>query len=54
MFGGDYFEYDYNEKKVCFVAQDCQPQFKYDREQWNEEYEDMVSKNTTTGEVDGK
>lgn len=41
MFGKDHYEYEYNEKKVCVIAQDSQPNFKYDREQWNDEYEDM-------------
>lgn len=37
MFGNDHREYDYNEEKASVEAQDCQPHFKYDREQWNEE-----------------
>jgi len=51
MFGGDHFEYYYNEKKVCVVDQSCHADFKYDREQWNEEYASMISEGTAT-EVD--
>ena len=29
------------------VAQDCQPNFKYDREQWNEEYSHIISTEAT-------
>lgn len=47
MFGEDHFHYYYNEKKVCMVAQDCQRNFAYDREQWNEEYTDMISSEAT-------
>lgn len=48
MFGKDHFDYYYNKKKVCVVAQDCQPNFTYDREQWNEEYTDIISSEATT------
>ena len=47
MFGKDHYEYDYNEKKVCVVAQDCQPNFKYDRDQWNGEYSHIISAEAT-------
>lgn len=52
MFGKDYSEYDYNEKKVCVVVQDSNLKFKYDQEQWNEEYASMICEGATR-EVDG-
>lgn len=54
MFGKDHYEYEYNEKKVCVVAQDSQPNYKYDREQWNDEYEDIFSEEATNDRVEGK
>ncbi|XP_044170154.1 uncharacterized protein LOC122954217 isoform X3 [Acropora millepora] len=53
MFGKDHYEYEYNEKKVCVVAQDSQPNYKYDREQWNDEYEDIFSEEATNDHVEG-
>lgn len=53
MFGKDHYEYEYNEKKVCVIAQDSQPNFKYDRERWNDEYEDIVSEEATNNHIEG-
>ena len=47
MFGKDYYEYDYNEKKVCVVIQDCPPKFKYD-----EEYASVICEGATK-QLDG-
>ena len=47
MFGDDFFEYEYNEKKVCVVADDSKPTFKYSKEEWNEEYPNMISERTS-------
>jgi len=47
MFGNDYFVYEYNEKKVCIVADDSKPTFKYSMEEWNEEYPNMISERTS-------
>lgn len=34
MFGEDFFEYDYDEKKLCFVVDECRLIFVYNREEW--------------------
>lgn len=47
MFGNEFFVYEYNEKKVCMVADDSKPSFKYSAEQWNEEYDNMIIEGTT-------
>lgn len=47
MFGKEFFVYEYNEKKVCMVADDSRPTFKYNAEQWNEEYSNMITEGTT-------
>lgn len=47
MYGKEFFVYEYNEKKVCMVADDSRPTFKYSAEQWNEEYSNMITEGTT-------
>ena len=39
MFGGDFFEYVFDEKRTCHVHDDFKPQFVYNRHEWNCEYE---------------
>ena len=43
MFGQDFFEYTFDEKKTCHVQDDFQPEFKYNREEWLCEYADMAT-----------
>ena len=43
MFGGDFLEYDYNEKKICFVVDEFKPTFVYNREDWLSDYAQMVT-----------
>ena len=38
---------------MCVVSEDSQPNFKYDREQWNDEYEDIISEEVIR-DVEGK
>lgn len=47
MFGEDFFEYDYDEKKSCFVADECRPTFVYNREEWVRQYVHMVTSDDT-------
>ena len=42
MFGGDFLDYDYDEKKICFVVDKHKPTFVYNREDWLSEYAQMV------------
>ena len=43
MFGGDFLDYDYNEKKICFVVDEYKPTFVYNREEWLSDYAQMVT-----------
>lgn len=43
MFGGDFLEYDYDEKKICFVVDEFKPTFVYNREDWLSDYAQMVT-----------
>lgn len=38
MFGGDFLEYDYDEKKICFVVDEFKLIFVYNREDWFSDY----------------
>lgn len=42
MFGGDFLDYDYNEKKICIVLEEYRPKYVYNREDWLSEYAQMV------------
>ena len=48
-FGDDNFIYEYGEKKTCMVALDSCPTFTYEREEWQEEYQHMVSGSSCEG-----
>lgn len=43
MFGQDFFEYTFDEKKTCHVQDDFQPEFQYNREEWFCEYAHMAT-----------
>ena len=43
MFGEDFFEYVFDEKRTCHVHDGFKPQFVYNRHEWNCEYENMIS-----------
>lgn len=43
MFGGDFLDYDYNEKKICFVLEEYRPKYVYNREDWLSEYAQMMT-----------
>lgn len=43
MFGGDFLDYDYDEKKICFVVDEYMPKYAYNRDDWLSEYAQMVT-----------
>ena len=51
MFGQDFFEYILD-AKTCHVRDDCHPKFKYDREQWVNEYVDMATDSDNVSSVE--
>ena len=52
MFGQDFFEYILDAKKTCHVRDDCHPNFKYDREEWLNEYVDMATDSDNMNSVE--
>ena len=47
MFGKDYLEYCYDDKKICQVRDDIQPTFEYKRDEWTSSYRDMLTSDDT-------
>ena len=46
MFGGDFLQYHFDKKKICHVLD--RPTFCYNRDEWLEEYDQMIlSENTS-------
>lgn len=56
MFGGDFFKYDYDDKKTCFVVDESMPTFVYNREEWASEYAHIGTSDdmSTSMNEDGK
>lgn len=52
MFGQDFFEYILDAKKTCHVQDDCHPRFKYNREEWVNEYVDMATDSDNVSSVE--
>ena len=52
MFGQDFFEYILDAKKTCHVRDYCHPQFKYNREEWLDEYVDMATDSDNVSSVE--
>lgn len=54
MFGEDFFEYVFDEKRTCHVHDDFKPQIVYNRHEWNCEYENICNSFGFTSKMHGK
>ena len=50
VYGDDFYEYEYDEKKLCLVSESSQPTFKYERDEWNKDYSNMIGADHENGE----